>query len=158
MARTVKNKPCYDLFIPFAIPPAKEREVEHTLMRGNKVVKRWRTTPEKTVENIRIIQRKVLHLFGDTDANNVFKLKVIALFKRPQRLIKVDTESIILVGVKPDWDNIGKIVSDAFNKLLWKDDAQVADSRVVKRYVKIKNGEWEQPGIKIKIWRIGRKR
>ncbi len=35
---------------------------------------------------------------------------------------------------KPDWDNIGKIVTDALNGLAWHDDAQVVDARVVKRY------------------------
>jgi Holliday junction resolvase RusA-like endonuclease len=32
---------------------------------------------------------------------------------------------------KPDWDNIGKIVSDSLNGVLWKDDAQVI-GKVVK--------------------------
>ena len=35
---------------------------------------------------------------------------------------------------KPDWDNCGKIVSDALNAIAWRDDAQVADGRVTKRY------------------------
>lgn len=35
---------------------------------------------------------------------------------------------------KPDWDNAGKLVSDALNGIAWLDDAQVVDGRVVKRY------------------------
>ena len=34
---------------------------------------------------------------------------------------------------KPDWDNIGKIL-DAFNLIVWVDDAQIVDSRVRKLY------------------------
>lgn len=37
---------------------------------------------------------------------------------------------------KPDWDNIGKIISDALNKFAFKDDAQIVDARIVKEYSK----------------------
>lgn len=36
--------------------------------------------------------------------------------------------------VKPDWDNIGKIVADALNKVAYYDDAQIVDSQVRKFY------------------------
>ena len=35
--------------------------------------------------------------------------------------------------VRPDWDNIGK-TPDALNGLVWGDDAQVIDGRVIKAY------------------------
>lgn len=34
---------------------------------------------------------------------------------------------------KPDWDNFGKIL-DALNLIVWADDAQIVDGRVVKWY------------------------
>jgi Holliday junction resolvase RusA-like endonuclease len=34
---------------------------------------------------------------------------------------------------KPDWDNYGKI-TDALNKIVWMDDSQVVDGRVIKLY------------------------
>lgn len=34
---------------------------------------------------------------------------------------------------KPDWDNFGKVV-DSLNKIVWDDDAQVVDGRVIKLY------------------------
>lgn len=34
---------------------------------------------------------------------------------------------------KPDWDNIGKML-DALNLIVWTDDAQIVDGRVVKFY------------------------
>lgn len=49
-----------------------------------------------------------------------------------------------LPTTKPDWDNYAK-VCDAFNKVVWQDDAQIADGRVVKRYA-------EKPAFEIKIW------
>jgi Holliday junction resolvase RusA-like endonuclease len=35
---------------------------------------------------------------------------------------------------KPDWDNIGKAVSDALNGVIWADDSQVAFAKVTKHY------------------------
>lgn len=39
----------------------------------------------------------------------------------------------ILPTPRPDWDNYGKI-TDALNEIVWKDDCQVCDGRVIKRY------------------------
>ena len=36
--------------------------------------------------------------------------------------------------VKPDWDNIGKIVADALNKIAYYEDAQIVDSQTRKFY------------------------
>lgn len=35
--------------------------------------------------------------------------------------------------VKPDFDNIAKVISDALNGLVYRDDAVIADGQVVKR-------------------------
>ena len=35
---------------------------------------------------------------------------------------------------KPDWDNLGKIVCDSLNKILYEDDCQLWDVRVVKKF------------------------
>jgi Holliday junction resolvase RusA-like endonuclease len=35
-------------------------------------------------------------------------------------------------SVKPDWDNLGKLVCDACKGILWRDDAQIVDGRVCK--------------------------
>lgn len=45
--------------------------------------------------------------------------------------------------VTPDWDNIGKTV-DALNGIVWKDDAQITDGRILKRY-------GNHPGITITV-------
>lgn len=49
---------------------------------------------------------------------------------------------------KPDWDNIGKIICDALNKIAYHDDAQIVDGRVVKRYS-------ERPRVEVEIWQLG---
>ena len=40
----------------------------------------------------------------------------------------------ILPTVKPDWDNIGKLISDALNGVAYADDKTVTDARVIKAY------------------------
>jgi Holliday junction resolvase RusA-like endonuclease len=39
----------------------------------------------------------------------------------------------ILPTARPDWDNHAKI-TDALNKIVWGDDSQVIDARVIKRF------------------------
>lgn len=43
-------------------------------------------------------------------------------------------EGLVTHTVKPDWDNLGKIVSDALNGIAWNDDAQVFWANVKKVY------------------------
>lgn len=38
---------------------------------------------------------------------------------------------------KPDLDNAVKLASDALNKIVWKDDAQICDLHVTRRYAEI---------------------
>lgn len=49
---------------------------------------------------------------------------------------------------KPDADNFLKLVMDSLNKIVWKDDAQVVDARVVKKYS-------ERPRLEIAITPLG---
>lgn len=55
----------------------------------------------------------------------------------PQSWSKKDQEAAragaLMPTSRPDWDNYGKI-TDALNEIVWKDDAQVVDGRVIKRY------------------------
>lgn len=49
-----------------------------------------------------------------------------------------------------DWDNIGKIVSDAGNGILWLDDRQVADGRVQK----IQAAQGEPARVEVTVERL----
>lgn len=50
--------------------------------------------------------------------------------KRKQQML----DGEILPTVKPDWDNIGKLIADALNKVAYDDDKCIVDARVYKRY------------------------
>lgn len=51
---------------------------------------------------------------------------------------------------KPDWDNIGKIVADALNKVAYHDDAQIVDAQIRKFYS-------DNPRVEITILHAGGK-
>lgn len=68
------------------------------------------------------------------------KLSVIAYFELPKSISK-QKEAEMLAGIisptkKPDWDNIGKIISDALNKFAFKDDAQIIEATIIKKYAR----------------------
>jgi Holliday junction resolvase RusA-like endonuclease len=44
----------------------------------------------------------------------------------------------------PDADNIGKLVGDALKEIIWMDDAQIVDLRVIKRYS-------ETPALRVEV-------
>jgi Holliday junction resolvase RusA-like endonuclease len=48
---------------------------------------------------------------------------------------------------KPDWDNVGKLISDALNGCMWKDDAQIVDGSIRLFYA-------ERPGADILVTEI----
>lgn len=46
--------------------------------------------------------------------------------------------------VKPDWDNIGKLVCDALNGVCWRDDSQIVSGTVIKTY-------GQREGIRLRV-------
>ena len=71
-------------------------------------------------------------------AGEPLRLTVDAFMKLPASASKKKL-AMMLSGAlrpakKPDWDNIGKVVSDALTGLAYPDDAQVVEARVRKFY------------------------
>ena len=152
-----KNKPYIKLFIHFDRPPTKKRGRGSPVFKNGKFIKTQVFTPKDTKDNMKIIASATAKHVTDEDKTSVFRLCVIARFPRPANLMNKMEEDTIIIGKGgsyADWDNIGKIVSDALNHVVWKDDAQVGDGRSIRRYVKKVKGEWEQPGIFFTITKI----
>jgi len=66
------------------------------------------------------------------------ELRVFAFRKIPKGASKKERELMlsgkIRPSVKPDWDNLGKLVSDALNGVAYDDDKSVVDAVVRKFY------------------------
>lgn len=62
-------------------------------------------------------------------------LNVTAFFQPPKALDKKLAASPWMPAPKkPDFDNIGKVIGDALNGILYRDDALIVDGRVIKRF------------------------
>ena len=75
-------------------------------------------------------------------------MDITACYAIPKRIPKRDREQMlegkIRPTVKPDCDNIAKVVCDALNGLAYHDDNQVTNLTVAKRYT-------ERPRVVVRI-------
>lgn len=104
--------------------------------RGNFVTTH---TPEKTAsyENLEKVKAQEA-MQGRALIDGAVSID-IALFVTPPASWSQKKQRAALAGeiyptTKPDWDNCGKGICDAINEIVFKDDKQVVDARVSKRY------------------------
>lgn len=95
-------------------------------------------TPDKTVNYETLVRQLYIENYFGKKLEGPIKAVVTAYMyipkseskKRKRKMLKNE----ILPCKKPDWDNIGKIITDALNGLAYEDDKQIVDARVVKLY------------------------
>lgn len=94
-------------------------------------------TPEKTAEYEKLVRMKFQNA-GGIITDKPVKIEIVAFFEPPKSTKKRDKAEMlrnkILPTKKPDCDNIAKIILDALNQIAYKDDAQVVELYVRKRY------------------------
>ena len=75
------------------------------------------------------------------------RISIVADFDIPKSFSKKAAEAARLgyakPAKKPDWDNIAKL-TDALNGIVFKDDAQIIDGQIIKRYS-------TEPGLSIEV-------
>lgn len=88
-----------------------------------------------------------LFMRGKDPTENPVALLVHAFRQIPESWSKRDKQAALDGGIRPtarpDWDNYGKI-TDALNGIVWKDDSQVVDGRVIKIFS-------EAPALRIEV-------
>ena len=81
------------------------------------------------------------------------RMTIIAYLMIPKstskKRAKMMADRIIIPEKRPDWDNLGKIVSDALEGLAYKRDSQIATGIVHKRYSNQPRLEIEVTGMPI---------
>lgn len=97
-------------------------------------------TPKETEIN----EARIGYVFKDAakdffaEAGEPVEIEIAAYFSIPASASKKKKDQMaagaILPTKKPDWDNIGKIVTDALNGIAWHDDAQIVKAEVRKLY------------------------
>jgi Holliday junction resolvase RusA-like endonuclease len=79
-----------------------------------------------------------LHMRRRAPTDKPVALLVHAFLRVPESWTMREREAAlagaILPTSRPDGDNFLKCASDSLNKIVWVDDSQVVDARVIKRY------------------------
>ena len=98
-------------------------------------------TPLDTVAAQRTIAgvaRRTTRLGNLAPLKCAVRLSVIVLMPPPKSATEEEAKAMLAGEIrpvaKPDWDNIGKLVSDALNGVAYADDKQIADGRTEKFY------------------------
>lgn len=83
-------------------------------------------------------QIAALHMRGRPPSVRPFSLLVHVFKPVPESWTKREKEAALAGAIRPtsspDGDNHLKVVQDALNKIVWVDDSQVVDARVIKVY------------------------
>ena len=108
-------------------------------------------TPEKTVNYENLVQVCFMKAYPGAEpikARVPVVVLMTAFYPIPVRKSEKQrdrmTAGLVVPTVKPDADNVAKIVLDALNGIAYYDDAQIVGLHVLKRYA-------EEPGVKVRI-------
>lgn len=108
-------------------------------------------TPEKTKNYETLVKELYFVKHGQTLLDGELDIYIDAYFKIPKSTSKKRKAMMISGEIRPikrpDWDNVGKIVTDALNDIAYKDDSQIVTATVSKYYS-------EEPRVEVKILKI----
>ncbi|TGY43168.1 RusA family crossover junction endodeoxyribonuclease [Clostridium perfringens] len=97
-------------------------------------------TPKDTVE----YEKLVRDCYKEQDGRYLegsIKALIIAYYKIPKsyskKRVQAIREGLEKPTKKPDADNIGKIILDSLNGIAYKDDSQIIELMVIKRYTEV---------------------
>lgn len=95
-------------------------------------------TPERTINYEARLAHAAQQAMGDRPLFQGPLIVVVEAFmpvaeSKPKKFKTAALNGQIRPTKKPDWDNVGKLL-DALNLIVWADDAQIVDGRVVKWY------------------------
>lgn len=136
--------------IAFTVPGAPQGKGRAKIVKIGSF--RRMATPAKTVAYEGLIAHAAQQamagapLLEDAAACNVFiDAPVPASWSAKKQRAALAGE--VLPTTRPDADNVVKAVFDGCNGVLWRDDVQVVDLRVRKRYSSV-------PCVRVEVWRV----
>lgn len=98
-------------------------------------------TPEKTASYENLINLSYIQALKGAPSpywDKPVRISILAIYQIPKSFSKKRTaealDGQIRPQVKPDIDNVVKVVCDALNKVAYKDDTQVVEISACKRY------------------------
>lgn len=99
-------------------------------------------TPSKTQQAEWRIRTEWIAAHGVSPLEGPLAIDVIVYVAMPKSVPQKRRE-VAMPTTRPDGDNYLKTVLDALNEVAWKDDSQVVDIRVAKRYALDGPPRWE---------------
>lgn len=126
-----------DAAIAFVIPGTPVGKGRPKFARRGNFVTTY--TPEKTAIYENLVKVKAQEAMNGRPAIEGAVSVVVALYVTPPASWSQKKQRAALAGElyptsKPDVDNVIKGIFDACNEIVWRDDKQACDVRVIKRY------------------------
>lgn len=116
--------------VRFSIPGAPQGKARPRVTRYGTY------TPEAT----KMYEERVKRHYpgGKFDKSAMLEIEICAYFAIPKSTPKYRIARMLSgqeqPAKRPDWDNIGKMICDALNKVAYADDAQIVSAHVQKKY------------------------
>ena len=108
-------------------------------------------TPDKTVNYETLVKQLYITEHFQKQLPGAIKATITAYMYIPKSESKKRKKKMLINEIlpckMPDWDNIGKIITDALNGLAYDDDKQIVDARVIKLY-------GDQPRVEVELEEI----
>lgn len=122
-------------FVIFGEPKGKDRP---RFKKLRNFVTTYSTKQTKSYESlVKLIASQQLPK-GHIPLENALKVEISSYFAIPESFSKKKRQQalsgVILPTKKPDTDNIAKIILDSLNGIVYRDDKQVVELQVVKKY------------------------
>lgn len=160
MADFIIKLPDITPFISFSLPGPGEGKDRHRSRiardrQGELYIHNYNTDKTNSYEDmVRLYAKHAIQRAGGWTVNGQFWLAVTTYKRQPKGRPKawkaLADEGAIRDGTRPDWDNIGKVVSDALNEIAYKDDARVVFASLEKRYAR----DDEAERVEVRIYDI----
>lgn len=123
--------------VKFTIFGAPQGKARHRMAhRGNRIIA---YTPANSAAYEDIVKLEYQQQCGHKfPPKTPLSVNILAFYPIPKSASKRTRQGMeareSFPTVKPDWDNVGKIICDALNGIAYHDDAQVVSATVEKRY------------------------
>lgn len=109
-------------------------------------------TPKETVNYETLVKQLYITQHFQKQLSGPMRVSITAYFPIPESASKKKKElmrtGVIRPETKPDWDNVGKIITDALNDLAYHDDKQIVEATVRKFYS-------DEPRVEIELEEVG---
>lgn len=110
-------------------------------------------TPDNTVVYENLVQTEYRLQSGVRFPDEaMLDVRIFAYYAIPKSVSKKKHQAMLDHKIrptkKPDFDNIGKVICDALNKIAYRDDAQIVDAQVRKFYS-------DEPRVVVRIQECG---